>query len=206
MKKNVVDFIGGYSITFTLKPDLYRYKAITQYKKSHASVIEVLRTLADYYILIPELTKQCNVHYHCIVIFRKLVFPGQIEIHDLIKKYKSLGTVYVNPEVLNNEERVKATLEYILEDYDITKHKLQLKDDILEEWEYKPPPKRKLNLTVDQLDKLNNWGADLSDIGVDSMFVKNDTLHKIDDAQMAKWRQENALAREGEYIHIFDDH
>lgn len=180
MRKNICDFIGSYSIVFTLKPFMYERTMSYQYKHTVKKVRDVLQTLADLYMLIPEYTSDGNIHFHAIVKFRKLIFPGHIEIHDTVKKYKPLGKVHVNPEVIDSEDRVKATINYILEDYDKTKYKLQLKDDILEEWEYKPPPKLKCILNTEQLDLINNWGADLCDIGVDHAFEHLEYCHDFD--------------------------
>lgn len=53
--------------TVTLKPNLYELTARQQIKKTFKKLSEVLKPLAMKYLLVAELTKQCNIHYHGII-------------------------------------------------------------------------------------------------------------------------------------------
>lgn len=88
-----------YSLTLTLKPYLYKETAINQLLQSQDSIITVLKnpSLNCDGLVVAELTKQFNIHYHGYIYFNtKLKYPQEHLAH-LIKQLKPIGRFEIEP-------------------------------------------------------------------------------------------------------------
>jgi hypothetical protein len=91
-------------------------KASSQYKRSLKSLIELLKIFTDQFIIIPELTKAGNIHYHAIANFKRTMEYPKEQLIDCIKIHKIIGTVYINPLPIPAIE-IQRTLDYMEKDY-----------------------------------------------------------------------------------------
>jgi len=111
---------GDLFMTITLKPDMYKMRARRQYNRTIQSVKDILNVFCERYILIPELTEACNVHYHAIVSFKpqELVQFAKDKFIDVIRIHRVLGNTKINKMPVID---VKRTVDYMLKEYNKTK-------------------------------------------------------------------------------------
>lgn len=133
---NLQSVVDSYFITITLKPEIYDRRIAVQYSMSMKPIVKLLKQYTDKCLLCPELTKKCNVHYHAIVKWTRRVDYPMLRMLNDIKKHRIIGSIYVTENAIANEERAKASMGYMLEDYYKTRAMLQL-PEILFEWEFK---------------------------------------------------------------------
>lgn len=105
------------SVTFTLKPELYKKRARTQFLMTNEKIIEVLKHVSKTIIMIPELTKQTNIHYHALI-----QFANRSRIDELIdickmSKISKYITPYVNNNYIKSIETFTRTYNYIMKEY-----------------------------------------------------------------------------------------
>lgn len=116
-------------ITATLKPQLYRRTI----RKQFLLTVQGLKMTADiymsYYIIVPELTKANNIHYHIIAKFRDDMPFAEIKFQDCMKLSKNIGIVHINDADIIDKVR---TVEYLFKDYNKTKSLINLKKDELD--------------------------------------------------------------------------
>lgn len=117
---------GDWFITITLKPIIYNRRARHQYVKSIESVINVLNIFCERYILVPELTEACNIHYHATACFKKTMEFAKERFIDVCKIHRIIGNTKVNKMPIDDIQR---TANYIEKDYNKTKAVLKLKRD-----------------------------------------------------------------------------
>lgn len=104
-------------ITVTLKPKLYKFTAHTQYQITTYDMDKCIYQ-SDDYILVPECTKDGNIHYHAIVSFRNAL--QRISFIDSVKKNKTLGFIKLTPKPLDNKESFDRAYNYLLKDVHTT--------------------------------------------------------------------------------------
>jgi len=56
-------------LTITLEPTMLRLQCREQYKKTFGKLAKLLQNYCDKYLIVIELTKDCNVHYHLLMTF-----------------------------------------------------------------------------------------------------------------------------------------
>lgn len=113
--KNLIK--NGYShLIVTLHPTLYHLTARGQMKKTYDKICYVLHHEAPTYIIVTELTKVGNVHYHIVV--NNSVNP--VIILDSLKSIRGIGSIYLNPKKTQNETDCNRLYEYIFSDIGTT--------------------------------------------------------------------------------------
>lgn len=108
--------IGDFLLTITLSPDMYNMKVRQQYIKTIDIVIQVLKQYTDKYVIVPELTKKNNIHYHIVFKARASSQFVSESITDTIKGLPKLGNTYINPCIVTIQERDRVN-NYLLKDY-----------------------------------------------------------------------------------------
>lgn len=105
--------IGDKLLTVSLLPELYRFKARNQLKKTSPALSFILKCLTDHYTYCAELTKKGAVHYH--VIYHS--HNSDEFIIDQFKESKCFGNVFINEKPLSNDDEIERTVDYIFEDF-----------------------------------------------------------------------------------------
>lgn len=62
--------------TITLKPELYSNQIRQQHRKTYKCLTTFMQSHCDKYLLVAELTKDCNLHYHAVLKLSALVYEG----------------------------------------------------------------------------------------------------------------------------------
>ena len=107
-------------LTITLKQDLYKLKAKSQYKKTIDHVKHILNMATNKYVLNVELTKAGNIHYHAICEFKENNTKVMASIIvDVIKGHKYLGITKVNDTQVK-PENMGRTIDYLFKEYNDT--------------------------------------------------------------------------------------
>lgn len=111
-----------YFITITLSPKLYKYYFTTQYDMTVNELRSILLTNADKSMMVIESTKQANVHYHGIVLFKdeiqKLVFI------DKIKRKRVFGFCKITDKPIDTLESFERAFKYLTKDIKTTERLL----------------------------------------------------------------------------------
>lgn len=103
-----------YELTVTLKPCMYKYSAIEQYRMTRESIKVIV---GDYdSTIVAELTKTCNVHYHCLIgVPDNFSIKDKEKVVNRIRNYnKTLGRFTF--EQVRYEESFKAYLKKAIEE------------------------------------------------------------------------------------------
>lgn len=136
-----------YSITFTLKPELYRNRARNQYIRTCPKVREILHMFTNQYILAPELTKQGNIHYHALVAFNSTMEYALEKLIDLMKYHKTL-TLYINNHVINNKDSWLRAYKYIVSEANKTSQIIKYTVDEIVVYKERIKHKKKISSSV----------------------------------------------------------
>jgi len=120
-----------HSITITLKPHVYNRRAYIQYRLSCPKLMEILEIYTSKYIMVPELTKKGNIHYHLIVQFNsKMEYPVE-KLMDLMKCHRLFGA-YVNDHTISCYQEFVKVYFYITKEIQKTASIMNVPiDDIL---------------------------------------------------------------------------
>lgn len=105
-------------ITFTLKPKYYKFKSNMQRELTQHEICSKLREYTTEFVMTCELTKQGNIHYHAIAVFKNQV--QFIKWNDLLKGKRSLGYHRVTPNAITQDENMVRSKEYLLKDLEQT--------------------------------------------------------------------------------------
>lgn len=107
-----------YFVTITLKPKIYKFLTVTQFDITRLHLVEQLSKHTDKFILVPEVTKLGNIHYHAIIHNSR----GIVSFINAIKKqYKNnIGFMKVTPNPLDNKESLDRAYEYLVKDLHVT--------------------------------------------------------------------------------------
>lgn len=107
-----------YFITVTLKPKVYKFLTATQFDITRLHLIEQLHKHTDKFIIVPEVTKLGNVHYHGIIHSSR----GIVSFINAIKKQgkNNIGFMKVTPNPLDSKENLDRAYEYVTKDLNIT--------------------------------------------------------------------------------------
>lgn len=124
------DYISDdtFFITITLSPKLHSYGTTTQYDLTIHDVKKALGTSIKY-ILVTEVTKTGQVHYHAIVVSHSTVYF--VRTINLLKKCRKLGFINVTKNPINTEENFTRAHNYLRKD-------LKMTEDIIHTSLYKP--------------------------------------------------------------------
>jgi len=107
-------------ITITIRPELYKLKAKSQYKKTIEHVKHILNMATNKYVLVVELTKNNNIHYHAIAEFKENNTKVMASIIvDVIKGHSYLGMTKVNDTQVQ-DINMGRTIDYLFKDYNDT--------------------------------------------------------------------------------------
>jgi len=109
--------VGSPFLTVTLNPTWYSRKAADQFKQSKDMLKNILKKFSDEFLMIAELTKQGNVHYHGWIKYR--TDHETIDIH-LLDTLKVLGLSHMK-KIDKIEGSQKKTLEYMFKNWDATR-------------------------------------------------------------------------------------
>jgi len=100
-------------ITFTLKPEFCKQKkARNQLIKTFDSVEFLLKTFTSAYVVVAELTKTCNVHYHALIKWSQTMEYADLRFRDCMKNNRILGFFDITEKV----KSVNDTFNYITKD------------------------------------------------------------------------------------------
>lgn len=109
--------------TITLKPTCFNHpsgmgrNAKSQLMISQEKINNMISSVSDDYIMVAELTKNGNIHYHAIINFNKLEYGKELFV-DAGKNSKIVGFTAITEA--NDENHFKKFKEYILKDYEKT--------------------------------------------------------------------------------------
>lgn len=105
-------------LTLTLKPQYYKYTSSMQRELTQNSVCTRLREHTSEFVITVELTKQGNVHYHAIAVFKnKVDMYKWINLH---KGKSSMGYTRVTPNPITFQDNMIRSKEYLIKDVDTT--------------------------------------------------------------------------------------
>lgn len=96
----------SYFMTQTLRPTLYKLKVSQQHEKIFKEIKYAVRRYSKYAMVVPELTKKCNMHYHMIVKFEDDLFKIQFVDH-----MRKIG--FYDLQILKNEQKC---MNYMMKD------------------------------------------------------------------------------------------
>lgn len=106
-------------VTITLNPKVYKYKSFLQYEMT----INEMRRLCDNqtyrYVMVPELTKQGNIHYHCLCRFQT-----RLQEITFINKTKTKSPLFGFSKVSKPCESLKSVnqcIHYMFKDLVLTR-------------------------------------------------------------------------------------
>lgn len=106
-----------YSLTLTLKPELYKLPVRRQVRATFELIKELLEIYCSRFVLVAELTRAVNVHFHCLVQFSSLMEFAQEKFLDALKYSKSLGNPYLNPNEIVDVTSFVRAYNYITKEY-----------------------------------------------------------------------------------------
>lgn len=121
VNRNTVNLIKSvdYFVTFTLRPTQYKHSIAVQLEKADYQILEFFEHMNTEGILVFELTKSANIHYHGILSFRcddHRLKRLEFYIKDYFRKSSIIGFIDMS-QVLDYNK----TLTYLFKDYDDTK-------------------------------------------------------------------------------------
>lgn len=118
-----IPYSVDYALTVTLNPKLFRYDPPLQYRETHQALYQLLNTITDKFMMIPELTPQNqNVHYHGIIkIPLEGNKPSNYYIRNLFRQTKLYGHICIK-QIDDYDKWV----EYIFKDLPVTCQLLDL--------------------------------------------------------------------------------
>lgn len=100
-----------YFFTITLRPKIFKYSSITQLELTLADIAKKLYRYTSHFVIVAELTKQGNVHYHAICSFSE-AYRKNLMV-DAFKKDKICGFIHTDGNVIEDMKRVA---DYITKD------------------------------------------------------------------------------------------
>lgn len=107
-----------YFYTVTLSPKQYSKPSLYQHKNTGHIVSSLCYKHTAHYGIMPEITKEGNIHYHFWATFNNPV-NRYILLNDL-KKQKQLGFIKLTSEPINNDESRQRVALYLSKECDIT--------------------------------------------------------------------------------------
>lgn len=114
--------IGQQHVTITLHPDMYAQRAISQYKKSIKVLAKLLEAYTDRFLVVAELTRNGNVHYHVVLTWRASNDLAREMFNDDMKSlHKMFGNILYNEHVIENEKERLRVWNYITKEIVKTK-------------------------------------------------------------------------------------
>ena len=85
-----------YELTITLNPKIYKYTALEQFKRTSKIVYKIFSLSCRYDVtVVAELTKQENIHYHCMVELKDR--PEKSHLINVFRKHGLLGRYTLEP-------------------------------------------------------------------------------------------------------------
>lgn len=106
-------------ITVTLTPSLYRFVASDQYDKTSEPVLAWLATHVSVKLMVAEVTKSSNVHYHIICDAKTSESELRYKLNNAKRCHKIIGFIKVE-QVLNEQ----SCIDYCLKDTSLTSYLL----------------------------------------------------------------------------------
>jgi hypothetical protein len=101
----------AYAYTVTLQLKLYKDPPEEQYDTTYSKLRDLLRSMTNYYVIVAEVTKSYNIHYHGFIWFGNTVHNCMKKFHDKFRKDTMFG--FVNIKQCDNDEK---WLYYIMKD------------------------------------------------------------------------------------------
>ena len=106
-----------WSVTFTIKPELYGLPAFRQLSKTWDKLHEKLRMYTQSYVCVAELTAEDNIHFHTI-LQPSTLSPYSLDLmQDSLKGNKLLGICHINRHPIENKSEWIRTYKYITKEY-----------------------------------------------------------------------------------------
>lgn len=144
-------------LTVTLKPEYYSNQIRQQYRKTYNVLTKFLQSHCDKYLLVTELTKDCNIHYHATLKLSTLIYEGtDLSDMNFLNDFKTLKPFgFKKLESINNQENV---YNYCVKDIKKTHGLLNpVSKTALNVWSYwvkqpKPTPQNTLHPIKDDYD------------------------------------------------------
>jgi len=107
-----------YSCVITLHPDMYKKTVREQYKQTIDKILIRLNYLRFASLIVAEITKKGNIHYHLIVLPNEGSYIE--EMIDDFRSMKFIGSTYVNNHTITNIISMKRCLDYIFKEFNKT--------------------------------------------------------------------------------------
>lgn len=107
-----------YFYTVTLRPVLYKYASREQFGQTAYLIRNCASKYAKEYGIMPEITKDGNVHYHFWALFDN--DTKRFLLLNELKRKRTLGFVKLTPEVIREETNLHRVIDYTLKEYDKT--------------------------------------------------------------------------------------
>lgn len=182
-------------LTVTLKPELYSNQIRQQYRKTYNVLTKFLQSHCDKYLLVTELTKECNVHYHIILKLSALVYEGtDLSDMNFLNDFKTLKPFgFKKLEVIQSIDNV---YNYLVKDIKKTHGVINPSSktalDVWYYWVKSPIPAPQTTLKplrddynpmedteydnvkqhIKEQDNVDDWFQSLDDIKTRKVFVK----------------------------------
>lgn len=126
-------------LTVTLKPFMYAKTLDEQIKCTKRRMIDALRGFKKSVVI--ELTKEYNIHYHCILVEKKISSNPFLRLTDRFRKEKWAGrksirgvqyydsyVKYMNKDIKNTNKCISSSA-IVIDDFDILGHKWEELDE-----------------------------------------------------------------------------
>lgn len=167
-------------VTFTLHPNMYGHIARQQLRKTIQKLEKELRRVCKHYVIVAELTKQCNIHYHGLIQFDINEFfeadDLRLMLLDNLKIVKEFGRCDIDP--IKDMTKV---FDYCKKDIKKTENILnprgKTKIDIIKEWNKQhiipsvPVKQLKKYLTIDDIEDDTQYNEEFI-IGMDGLLKR----------------------------------
>lgn len=115
MNSQEIQTTTSYHVTITLKPSLYQYQPSVQMDKTKELILDIFKKLSFVnLIIVAELTKSFNIHYHCMASFSPERYKDKVipyYVANAFRKQKNIG--FIKCDVIVNENNYK---QYMLKD------------------------------------------------------------------------------------------
>lgn len=111
-------------VTFTLKPIIYDLNCRTQIRKTIPHILKTLNNVSNKWIIVAELTKANNIHYHAMVKYKDEEI-SEFQLVDQLKDNKYIGTSFITERYQGVDGT--GNIQYMIKHILITQKKLNPK-------------------------------------------------------------------------------
>lgn len=121
--QNVYSNVNLYFYTVTLSPKLYKLASKEQFMQTSFIIRNTIHKYARHYGIMPEITKDGNVHYHFWATIKNE--ENRFILLNELKRKQKLGFIKLTPNKVDTPESLDRMLNYIFKEHEKT-HKILL--------------------------------------------------------------------------------